>query len=274
MLTIQGYIFSERTGELLHNVTTRVINYEGNFVTQPALILDGFYEAWTDALNPSKVFVQFEKEGYEPLRVQFLDLQRNPDVNMELATSPGAAIGVATVAAVAAAVAAAIALARKEKRKISGITTADVMPFILIGGAVIAFDLVNKVLVMLGISDSRDTKELDDIATDPNSFWNPEFWRGAPGGNYSYAITESTARAWLSEIKSAFGPFNDDEEKVIGVFKRCRTQANASFLAWVFNKDTGQDLLKYLRGGTWPQDRLSDADVNEITRYIKNLPKY
>jgi hypothetical protein len=92
--------------------------------------------------------------------------------------------------------------------------------------------------------------------------------------SYTHAITEQTALSWCAEIEDAFGAFNDCEECAIGVFKRCYTQANASFLCWVFVNHYGEDMLTYLRGGWWPQDRLSDADVNQINQYISNLPKW
>lgn len=172
------------------------------------------------------------------------------------------------------AIAALTTFAVKKKKEVGKVTFGDVLPFALIAGGILSFDLIKRLLENLGIWDSKDTKDLDNDSTNPGSFWNPNFWRNAPNGSYSYAITSQTAMAWAKELYNAFGPFNDCEECAIAVFKRCRTQANASFLCDYFQRIYGQDCLTFLRGGIWPQDRLSDADVNTISNYIKNLPKY
>lgn len=169
-----------------------------------------------------------------------------------------------------------IAFARKKKKKVGSLTMDEVRPFLYIGGGLLAFDSVKRILEGLGIWKSTATKGLDDTSTNPNSFWNPNFWRTVKpdGANWTYAIDVTTAQQWLSDLRNAFGAFNDDEETAIGVFKRCRTQANCSFLADIFNRTYNQDLLSWLRGGFWPQDRLSDADVYTINNYISRLPKY
>lgn len=270
-MIIQGKTYDKNNLQPLPGVTTAiVVNSTSQQVTTPYTSEDETYSAWTNE-NPYIYSVRFSKPGYETQIIQFIDLEQFPDVYL---VRSGTEFSLTTVGIVVAALGLTIASFKKQGKKISGITTGDVIPFIVIGGALIAFDVVNKILIKLGIVDSAATIALDDAATNPNSFWNPNFWKSAPNGQYSYAITESEARQWIRDIKNSFGAFNDNEEQAIAVFKRCRTQANASFLSWVFNKDSGEDLLKYLRGGWWPQDRLSDADVWEITQFVNGLPKY
>jgi hypothetical protein len=76
----------------------------------------------------------------------------------------------------------------------------------------------------------------------------------------------------VQQILDSFGAFNDNEEQAIAVFHQLKTKANVSFLAEIFYRMTGQDLLTYLRGGIWPQDRLSDSDVNAINQFLSKLP--
>lgn len=143
---------------------------------------------------------------------------------------------------------------------------------ILVGAGAVAlvyFGLLNPVLKFLGIKESTETRELETASVSPNSFWNPNFWSLQEGATIlRVAVAEQLAK----DIWDAFGAFNDCEECVIGVFKTLRFQTQASFLAFTFQRMYGQDLLTFLRGGSWPQDRLSDADVSEINRFINNLP--
>jgi len=166
--------------------------------------------------------------------------------------------------------------ALSNKRKTVGaLSVQSVLPFILIGGAVIGFNIIEKLLQALGIWKDKDTKQLDTAAGDPNSFWNPEYWKTKPANiNYTRPITQSTAEGYAKEIYNAFGPFDDCEECAKGVFRRLPSQAAASFVSWAFNRIYGQDLLDFLRGGIWPKDRLSDTDVAEINTYVNALPKY
>jgi hypothetical protein len=169
-----------------------------------------------------------------------------------------------------------VAFAKKRKKQVGAVTTKDVLPFMLIGGGLLAFSIVKKLLEFLGVWESHDSKNLDNEAQDPSSPWNPTLWQRlqSQGVKWSYAITYDQAAELVQQLQNAFGPFNDDEEQAIAIFKNFRTQANASFFADVFQRITGQDLLSYVRGGSWPQDRLSDADVYSLNNFLHNLKQY
>lgn len=174
-----------------------------------------------------------------------------------------------------ASVIAALLLLQQKKKKVGKLSMSDIGPIAMIGVGVLGFTFFKQLMEKLGIWDSKDNKELDEAAIDPNSAWSPTFWQNKPANEaWSYAITQSVANGYANEIYNAFGAFNDCEECAKAVIKRLRTKANLSFLAWCFSNVYGQDLLSFLRGGYWPQDRLSDADVNELNNYIKNLPNY
>lgn len=136
------------------------------------------------------------------------------------------------------------------------------------GALLFYFGVLDPLLTALGIKKSQDTKDNDAEAEDPGSPWSPAYYK-AVGGTLLY---RSVAEKMAEEIYDAFGFFDDNEEQAIGVLKTIRFQSQLSFLADVFYQKYNQDLLTFLRGGNWPKDRLSDADVAMINSYIKKLP--
>lgn len=146
-----------------------------------------------------------------------------------------------------------------------GVGLAVYLVFNVVGG-------ISALAEMFGLKEKQDTKDLNNSSTDPTNFWNPNFYTTGPVG--TLLLTQAAAGQMAASIWRAFGPFDDNEELVKGVLKQLKTQSQVSFLAKVFYQDYKTDLLSYLRGTTWPYDRLSDADVNELNNYISKLPKY
>lgn len=135
------------------------------------------------------------------------------------------------------------------------------------------FGLFDRLLIMFGLKKNPDTEKLDQESENPESFWNPNFYKDGPSG--TLLLTSAAAEKLSKQIYDAIGLFDDDEEAVIAVFKSLRTQSQASFLSEKFAQLYKADLLSWLRGsGIWPKDRLSDADVKQITDYVNKLPKY
>lgn len=163
-----------------------------------------------------------------------------------------------------------VLLNERKKKSVGKIDKENIIPILLIGGAIISFDLLKKLFESIGIWNSAETKQLDNQASNPGSYWNPNYY--TQFSSYSYALDTTQAAALAKQIYDSFGVFNDCEECVKSVFKSLRTKSNVSFLAKVFAANYGQDLLSFLRGGIWPQDRLSDSDVAEIDSYISKLP--
>lgn len=176
------------------------------------------------------------------------------------------------------AVAALFAYAAKKKKSVGALDEKDLKLIALGLGGVISFSLLTKLLQSLGLWKSADTKALDVAASDPNSFWHPAFYLKllSQGVKWSTGITATTADQWLRELDDAFSFFGDNEAKVKGILLRCQTQATMSFLAWEYNRNTGGDFLAYLRGQEkwYPWGGLSDYDINEVNKYISQLPKY
>lgn len=183
---------------------------------------------------------------------------------------PNQGLSFNTIAVLGAGVLVFIFLASKKKKRVGKIERKDVMTFALIAGLALSFDVLRRILESVGIWDSKDTKNIDAEITNPESAFNPNFY--TKYSTYTYTISTAQATEMAKQIKDAFGIFNDCEECVKSVFFSLKTKSNVSFLAKVFSDIYGQALLSYLRGGLWPQDRLSDKDVNEILTFVSKLP--
>lgn len=166
----------------------------------------------------------------------------------------------------------------KGKKKVGALSSEDIRNIILGVGGIIGFVLLKQLLEFLGVWDSGNKKKLNQLSSDPNSFWNPNYWQkiNPSGTGWTYALTEDQAKDLITQIKNSFGIINDSPEQVKAAFRSLRTKANASFLAWEFQKTDGIDLLAFLRngGGLLPWDGLSDADILQINDYINALPNY
>lgn len=228
------------------------------------------FEYWLDSggLALAQIGIMFKAKGYKTIKTDMQILSANPHVVLEQSSNK---------ILLAAAASMLYFLAAKDgKRGVGELNLPDLLPYAAILIGVFGFTIVKELFEKLGIWDSKETKLLDNASTDPDSFWNPLFWSKIPNGsNYSHSLSNQQAFDLAGKLYNSFGPFNDNEEQAIGVFKSyCKTQANASFICYWFGKRYNMDCLTFLRGGSWPQDRLSDSDVNNINQFISNLPKW
>lgn len=163
-----------------------------------------------------------------------------------------------------------VAGSQKKQKKVGKIENKDLMTIALAGGLLLSFDMIKRFFEGIGIWKSAATKNIDSEETNPESAFNPNFYKNYV--NYTYAITGQQALDYSTQIYDAFGVFNDCEECVFNVFYALKTKSNVSFLADKFSQKYGQSLLTFLRGGWYPQDRLSDSDLNTILQYVSKLP--
>lgn len=149
----------------------------------------------------------------------------------------------------------------------------DVKTIMLIVGGVVGFDLIVKILQGLGFWKDANERALDQAGSNPDSFWNPNYWKKSQ--NYSYAIDTATAKNFAKQIHDAFGLWNDDEAAIINVFHQLRTKANISFLAYVYAQEYGTDLFEALRsGGGLSMEGLSDAELSALNNFGNSLPAF
>jgi len=135
---------------------------------------------------------------------------------------------------------------------------------------------IDRIFQGLGISQSEAAASLEAMKRDPGSFWNGQYWRNVskrtPGGLVKILTNAAVNDLWAS-LNKAFGYFNDDETAVIAAFrKHIRTQTQLSYFSEWVAKNAGVDLLTWLEGSGYPNDRLSAEEIDIITQYVKKLP--
>jgi hypothetical protein len=154
---------------------------------------------------------------------------------------------------------------------------------ILIAGGLVALRVVGPLLggldrlfQGLGISQSAAAASLEAMKRDPDIFWNGQYWRNVskrtPGGLVKILTNAAVNDLWAL-LNKAFGYFNDDETAAIAAFrKHIRTQTQLSYFSEWVAKNAGVDLLTWLEGSGYPNDRLSAEEIDIITQYVKKLP--
>lgn len=272
----QGRI-SDPDGKPVSNAKLSVYNTSGQLVASFSGDVNDIWRVDTEMdsrlFDPGATWT-FSADGYDPQTYRVNEITQVFDVGLEKSKNllPLMLVGVGIIAF------SQMAVKGKKRRKVGAVDPGTVKTAIYITGGIIGFTIVKSILEKLGLWKSKEKKELDDMTSSANNFWNPNWWQTInPNGlPYNHPLTESQAKTLIQQIKNSFGILNDDPENVKAVFKSLYTKANASFLAWEFQKTDGTDLLSYLRngGGILPWDGLSDADVLEITTYVNSLPNF
>lgn len=272
---MQFQVVDIKTGAPVQNVSANTIDLQTNNLLYQPTLLDGsaMFEMDVD-VNP-QYGIYLSAPGYKTLSIPFNILFQSQDGVLYMEKQfPTWLLGLTAVALVASSnnkvgnpAAAATIVKNLNLQKVPTAVKYAA------GGVLLYF--VYKTLVWWGVLKSGDTINLDNAATNPNNFWNPNFYKTKPAYvDWTAPITYNDAVNYAKQLYDAFGWVNDNEEQAIAVFKSFRAQSSVSYLADVFSQIYGQDLLTFLRGGSWPQDRLSDADVQTINAYISRLPKY
>lgn len=134
-----------------------------------------------------------------------------------------------------------------------------------------AFQGVNALLESFNLKDTKEEKENQDLvdkATGTNidkyREFDPNFWTSL--GSTILVYTEEYSKAQAKVIDSAWGTFNDDEEKVYGVFNSARSKAHISRIAQEYLKYTGKDLLYDMKS------RLSSDELAQVIRITQSKP--
>jgi hypothetical protein len=147
---------------------------------------------------------------------------------------------------------------------------------LIIGLVVLYFGytkVIKPLLEGVGLSKSDEEIEIEKQTSNPGSPWNPNYWR--KGG--AMLIRETDVQRFVNTIWNAPGYISDDFDAVLGVFKQLKTKSQVSYLADKFNQMKGKDLLNWLQGGgalSWPADRFSAEQVNQLIKYVNGLKNY
>lgn len=266
-MNISGTIKDAQTGNAINNAKVQEIYFQSdsNTLTPIGTIFSapgGNYSLNIDSIDSEQYF-QFTAPGYNLFYANDLSLASNPNILLlkEPLSSSALILPIGLL----------VLLFTKKKAAMGKLQTKDVYPYLLIGGVLVVTGALKKILTSMGILTSADTTALDTATTNPGSFWNPNFWRqftSFPNGS----LTQAQAVQMLSEIDSAFGVLSDNVAQVTGVFKQLTSQAEVSYLSYMATQISNTDLLTYLRGGTWPNDRLSDSETETINQFLSKLP--
>lgn len=161
------------------------------------------------------------------------------------------------------------------KKTVSGVGGEKMETVLVVGVGVLmltSFDAIKKIFENFGFWKSQNTKDLENEGENPNSFWNPGFWKVGPAG--TLLMTDAGVTQFIKDLKNCFGTFSDNEAKALGLFKTLKTQSQLSYLAEKFQEKEKAELLNWLWKDNWPDDRLSADELAEINTYMHRLPKY
>lgn len=175
-----------------------------------------------------------------------------------------------------------LAMAASKKKKAVGEVGFN-MPTVATGIAIVlafkGFTLINDILTMFGLGKDKDDRAFEDENSDPGSPLKATLYNNAPQDKKTKAwnalLLNDRATKLADELISSFGAWNDDEAQAIGVFKKFNSQIEASCFAYIWEEKWGYpDLLQWLKGGSYPDDRLDTGEIKEITDYLHNLSVY
>lgn len=272
---MQFQVIDIKTAAPVQNVSANTINLQTKVLLYQPTLLDSTATLEMDEdVNPL-YGLYLTAPGYKSLSIPLNILFQSQDGVLYMEKQFPAWLIVATVAAIAAGSSNKVGSPAAAATVVKNLNLEKVSPVVKYAAGGVLLFFIYKSLVWWGVLRSGDTINLDNTATNPNSFWNPNFYKTKPSYvEWTAPITYNDAVYLAKQLYDAFGWVNDNEEQAIAVFKTFRAQSSVSYLADVFAQLYGQDLLTFLRGGNWPQDRLSDADVQTINAYISRLPKY
>jgi hypothetical protein len=140
-------------------------------------------------------------------------------------------------------------------------------------GAIWALGGLKKLFNALNFTDTQDTKDINKIQENLGSssnYWNPNFWKV----NGAIILKDAACIDLFKTIDSAWGYFDDDEEKIFGAIKKyIRYQSQWSYFAYWLAQKKNIDLFDYMRGGKY-WSRFEDSDMKVLNDYLRKLPKY
>jgi len=83
-----------------------------------------------------------------------------------------------------------------------------------------------------------------------------------------YLLKELTAKGFANDINSAWGIFDDDEDKIYGVLRALKDQVAVSQVAYWYYQKKKVNLIDELNA------RLTPEENSKILKIVNNLPAY
>jgi hypothetical protein len=155
---------------------------------------------------------------------------------------------------------------------------------LLIEAAVIVAGLISLVIVINRKRKAKDQKAIAffselqrDIApgsvglVESNAF-DIRYWEtiGKKVAKPLFMLTSASARGFATEIHNAWGMFDDDENKIYGVFRALKDQVQVSQVAYHYYQSSKDkiNLIDDLKG------QLNKDEVSQVLEIVKRLPGY
>lgn len=148
-----------------------------------------------------------------------------------------------------------------------------VVPLAIVTTIVIAVPkILNPILELVGLKDSKESKEVD--ADSKSDYWNPNWYLDLQKqGKTIYLMNAASLKGFGDDIYNSINmtyayipTFADDEDKIKSVFTLIKYQTQISQLADWMSKIKGKDLFSWLR------DELSADDMIRIKDIIQKKP--
>jgi len=136
---------------------------------------------------------------------------------------------------------------------------------VAIAGLYIVYKIAQKVGVIPTAESNAAQQNLQQLET--ASYWDyNKFLSTVPAG--ALLLTQAGASAYVDDLWDATGYFNDDEDKIFGVFRAMKTKSQVAALAKRFNQLKSKDLYSYL------DEYLNDEELLKVKAIIDQKPTY
>lgn len=136
---------------------------------------------------------------------------------------------------------------------------------VAIAGLYIVYKIAQKVGVIPTAESNAAQQNLQQLET--ASYWDyNKFLSTLPGG--ALLLTQAGAAAYVDDLWDATGFFNDDEDKIFGVFRAMKTKSQVAALAKRFNQLKSKDLYSYL------SEYLNESELLKVKGIIDQKPTY
>jgi hypothetical protein len=137
----------------------------------------------------------------------------------------------------------------------------DILPYIAICGLLL---IGLPILRFTGLIKNQSDVDANAILTG-NAF-DPKFWK--KGGAGTLILTDASAKFLAQSVYDSKGFFNDDEDKLYGVFKSLKTKSQVSYLADVFQHIYKRDMITYINSF------MNNNELSVLKKIVDGLPNF
>jgi len=135
---------------------------------------------------------------------------------------------------------------------------------ILVGVGFVGYKFLQKIGLVKTNKEVTDENNVNNLIV--NNAFDRTFWKqGGPG---TLILTAISADYLVKSVYDSKGWFNDDEDKLYGVFKGLKTKSQVSYLSDIFWNKYKKDMISFIMGF------LSNSDLVKLYNIIDKLPNF